>query len=196
MQEYPDNSYLIKEKNKADEKAAIVSAKKRTNKSIIEKMVGFFVPSDVDDVKGSIVTDVIIPGIKIAIADTVSIVLFGEPGRIGGGRSGSSKISYNRFFDTKADRKIDYSRPRSSSVEADDIIFETRGDAELVLERLEEAIEAYGVVSVADLCDLSDVPCKNHTANKYGWTNLRNSKVVKVYDGYILQLPRAQQIND
>ena len=76
----------------------------------------------------------------------------------------------------------------------DDIILETRGEAEEVLERMEELIETYGIVSVADLYDLVGIT-GNYTDNKYGWTNIRNAEPVRVRDGYMLKLPKALPIN-
>ena len=46
------------------------------------------------------------------------------------------------------------------------------------------------MVSVADLYDLVGIS-GNYTDNKYGWTNLRNSDVQRVRDGYLLKLPKA-----
>ena len=73
-------------------------------------------------------------------------------------------------------------------------MLETRGEAEDVLSRMDELIDTYGVVSVADLYDLVGISC-NYTDNKYGWTNLRNAEPVRVRDGYMLKLPKALPID-
>jgi hypothetical protein len=49
----------------------------------------------------------------------------------------------------------------------------------------------YGIVSVGDLYDLANITNDNYTLNKYGWTNLRDAKVVPTRDGYMIKLPRA-----
>ena len=74
------------------------------------------------------------------------------------------------------------------------MVLETRGEAEDVLSRMDELIDTYGVVSVADLYDLVGISC-NYTDNKYGWTNLRNAEPVRVRDGYMLKLPKALPID-
>ena len=51
-----------------------------------------------------------------------------------------------------------------------------------------------GVVTVADLYDLADLT-QPYTANRYGWTNLRNATTQRVRDGYILKLPRPMPID-
>ena len=200
MPEYPDNSHSAREKSAAatPEKKfekVVTGTTKTKKKSEAHKLAGLFAP---DNIKSDILQDVIVPGIKRAIADIVSILLFGETGRIGGGsrKSTSSTISYQRYYDDRRDDRRDYSRPRAlGGFEYDDIIFETRGDAELVLEQMDEALSQYNFVSVADLYDLAGVTCRGYTANKYGWADLRGSKIIRIREGYILQLPRTVQID-
>lgn len=197
MPEYPDNSHSGREAanppNKRVEK--VVSGNTKTRKpNEVKKFAGAFLPEEMTDVKSFILTDVIIPGLKNAIADVVSIMLFGEAGRIGGRKASGSKVSYQHYYDDKRDDRRNYSRPRAAGFEYDDIIFETRADAELVLDQLDSAISNYGMVSVLDLYDLAGVTCRQYTADKYGWTDIRNAKVIRVRDGYIIQLPRAMQI--
>lgn len=203
MPEYPDNSHSARERNqngtappaKKLEKVVNGGAKTR-KKSEVKKLTSIFVPEDVENVKSYILMDVIVPGIKGAIADAMSIILFGETGRIGGRRDKGSRRSYQMYYDDRRDDRRDYARPRGTTgFDYDDIVFDTRGDADMVLEHLEEAIATYGLVSVADLYDLSGVTCRSYTANKYGWTDIRTAKVIRTRDGYILQLPRTVQIN-
>lgn len=53
-----------------------------------------------------------------------------------------------------------------------------------------EIIEKYGVVTLADMYELCDIAV-NYTDHKYGWTNLRNAKIVKGENGYTIELPRV-----
>lgn len=203
METYPNNSHNARERKQdgtspPDKKLEkVVSGGTKTRKkSEVKKFANVFVPEDVDNVKGYILMDVIVPGIKNAIADVVSIMLFGEAGRLGGRRDKGSRSSYQRYYDDRRDDRRDYGRPRAAAgFEYDDIIFETRGDADLVLDQLESAIANYSLASVADLYDLAGITCRSYTANKYGWTDIRTAKVIRTRDGYILQLPRTVQIN-
>ena len=203
MAEYPDNSHSGREQRQETgqperklEKVVNSSVKTR-KKSDVRKFAGIFVPEDAESVKSYILMDVVVPGIKNAIADVVSIMLFGEVGRLGrGGRGSASKISYQKYYRDERDERRDYGRPRTAAgFDYDDILFETRGDADMVLDGIESAIANYGVASVADLYDLAGMTCRSYTANKYGWTDIRNAKVVRVRDGYIIQLPRTVQID-
>ena len=76
-----------------------------------------------------------------------------------------------------------------------DLIFETRGEAERVLDAMNELIELYGTVRVADVYCLAGewVP---YTANKYGWKNLNTASVVRVCNGYKLRLSSPIRIDD
>lgn len=197
MPEYPDNSHSSRENSSPPTKRVekVVSGNAKTRKqSEVKKFAGVFLPENITNVKSFIITDVVIPGLKNAIADVVSIMLFGEAGRIGNRKPNGSKVSYQGYYDQKRDDRRNYSRPRAAGFEYDDIIFETRADAELVLDQLDAAIANYGMVSVLDLYDLAGVTCRQYTADKYGWTDIRNAKVSRVADGYIIQLPRALQI--
>ena len=203
MGDYPDNSYSGREQRQDVSPPSEKKLEKVVNgevkirkKSKVKKFADFFVPEDTDSVKSYILTDVVIPGIKNAVADVVSILLFGEVGRLGKGGRGRSKISYQTYYRDDRDDRRDYARPRNiSGFDYDDILFETRGDAELALDQLESAISQFGIVSVSDLYDLAGITCPSYTANKYGWTDVRSAKVVRVRDGYILQLPRTVQID-
>lgn len=200
MTGYPNNSISAKQsqRNDADppEKKVekVVSGNVKTRKkSEVKKFAGIFIPDDTTSVKSYILMDVVVPGIKNALAEVVSILLFGETGHTGGKKSGS-KISYQRYYDERRDDRRDRSRRTSTGYEFDDIIIESRGEADMVLEQLEEIIATYGVASVAELYDLVGISGR-FTDNKYGWTDLRNAKVVRGRDGYILQLPRALPID-
>lgn len=204
MAEYPNNSHSARERS--DTKAAdsqerklekVVTGEAKTRKkSEARRFLNIFVPDDTENVKSYILTDVVIPGIKNAIADVISIVLFGDSGRINGKKDGRSRIAYQKYYDDRRDDRREYGRPRAAvGFEYDDIIFESRGDADMVLDQLESAIANYGVASVADLYDLAGITCRNYTANRYGWMDIRTAKVIRTRDGYTLQLPRTVQID-
>ena len=200
MPEYPDNSHSARENTSPPSKRVekVVNGTAKTRKqSEVKKFAGIFMPDEVGDVKTFIITDVVIPGLKNAIADVVSIVLFGEAGLIGTQKNAGSKVSYQRYYDDprRDDRRNYNPRPRPvSGFEFDDIIFDNRGDADLVLDQLESAIANYGMASVLDLYDLAGLTCQNYMADKYGWTDIQSARVARTRDGYILQLPRAIQI--
>lgn len=196
----PDNSHKGRtdKKSTTDEKRAekIVSGKVKTKKNELRKFTDIFISEDVSNVKRYIFMDVLVPSIKKAIYDIVvnslDMSLFG--GRGGSKRSTADKVSYRDYnsVSRRDDRTYGSSRT-TSGYSYDDIILETRGEAEAVLSRMDEIMEEYEIVRVADLYDLVGVTGE-HTDNKYGWTNIRNAEIERVRDGYRIKMPRALPI--
>lgn len=197
MDEYKANSHRAKTKEIPDKKIEkVISGKVRTKKkNKMDEIKDVFISEDVNNVKSYILIDVLIPAIKKAISDIVrngiDMILYGEKKG-----STSSKISYRSYYDKDRDRN-DYTRSRttgSSRYDHEDIILDSKGEAEEVLCRMDELISMYGVVSIADLNDLVGKD-GNYTDNKYGWTDLRTATTPRVREGYLLKLPRALPLN-
>ena len=111
-----------------------------------------------------------------------------------GKSSSASKISYRKYYDDRERRDRESSNRTRTGYEYDDIILDNRGEAEDVLSRMDELIDTYGVVSVADFYDLVGIT-GNYTDNKYGWSDIRNASVVRVREGYMIKLPKALPLN-
>ena len=204
MDDYKPNSHRFKEEQKAapaerqkQEKIVkgVVKTKKRNE---MRKLTDVFISEDAHNIKSYILMDVLVPTIKDAIEDIITngirLILRGETGARKAG-STASKVSYSRYYDRSRDDERRYSSNTTrTGYSYDEITLDSRGEAEEVLSRLDELIDNYGVVSVADLYDLVGVT-GNYTDNKYGWTNLRNAEAVRVRDGYLLKLPKALPIN-
>ena len=199
-EEYKPNSHKFREKQNetlTDKKIEkVVRGKVKTKpKSGMSKITDIFISEDASNVKSYIMMDVLVPAVKKAISDIVrdgiDMILYGESR----GRKSSTTSSYVSYRDYS--RSDDRDRFRDSRTRSgynhDDIILETRGEAEEVLTRMDELIDTYGVVSVADLYDLIGKSCE-YTDNKYGWTNIRNAEPIRVRDGYMLKLPKALPI--
>ena len=176
----------VEDKNKVDK---IVKGKVKTKKK--NSILASFINDDLQDIKKYIVEDVLIPTIKKTITDVVKnsidMFFYGEVSR--SNRSNSSRISYSSYYDR--DREP---RSRRNSLLIDDIVLESRAEAEEVLDRLDEMIEEFGMASVLNLYDLIGVTAP-FTADKYGWTDIRNATAVRVRDGYLLKLPRVMPLD-
>jgi hypothetical protein len=202
MDDYKPNSHKFKEEQmggaseKKIEKVITGSAKSK-KKSEIQKFTDVFISEDVTNVKSYILLDVLVPAIKKAILDIVvkgiDIILYGEAGHTKKD-STASKVSYRNYYDRQNDRR-DYNPQRTKTgYSYDDVVLESRGEAEEVLSRMDELISTYGMVCVADLYDLVGIT-GNYTDNKYGWTDIRSASVIRVRDGYMLKLPKALPLN-
>lgn len=202
MEEYKSNSHKSKEEQKSppterQKLDKIVNGTvKVKKKSELTKFAEIFLPEDISNIKNYILMDVLVPAIKNTIEDIITngtrMLLRGEIG-VRKGSSTASSISYNRYYDQKRYGESNSVQTRTG-YSYNEIILETRGEAEEILTRMDELIDTYGLVRVADLYDLVGVS-GNYTDNKYGWTNIRNAKIVRVRDGYMIKLPKTRKVN-
>lgn len=202
MPEYKPNSLKYREgqQQAATEERkvekVVTGAVKTKKKGEVRKLAEVFVPGDVKNVKSYVVMDVLVPAIKKAISDIVTngidMILYGETGR-SKKRSSSDYVSYSRYSDKRDDRHSsrEAARPR---FDFDDIIYESRGEAEAVLEQMLDVIDRYKFITVGDMYDMAGLP-QPYTSNKYGWTSLRTAETVRTRDGYTIKLPKAMPID-
>ncbi len=203
IEDYKSNSNKSK-KEKENELTAehrpekIVTGKVITKKkSSFRKFTDEFISEDAKNIKSYVLGEVLIPAIKKAISDIVTdgidMILYGGT-RGSNKRYTSDKISYRNYYDKGSSYRVSDNRSSYNSYSYDDIILDSRGEAEDVLSRMDELIESYGLVRVADLYDLVGIT-GSYTDNKYGWTNIRNAEIIRVRDGYMIKMPRAVPID-
>lgn len=175
----------------------IVHGSVKTKKNEMRKFTDIFISEDIKNVKSYVFMDVLVPAIKKAISDIVTdgidMILYGGGGRRGK-NSGGSKVSYRNYYDQRDNRRP-VERSTSTRFDYEDLVFETRGEAMAVREQMDELIERYGFVTVADLYDMAELSAP-YTANKYGWININSADVVRAMGGgYIIKLPKAAPID-
>lgn len=195
MEDYKGNSHKQRERGAEKEKLekVISGSAKTKKKSEISKITDLFVPEDRENVKTFIISDIIVPSFKKVISDIVDMVLFGESRSKKS--SNASRVSYRDYYDNK-DRR-NYSRSRSkTNYFSDDVIVNSRGDAENILDNMDDLIDKYGTASVGDLYDLAGLDTE-YTDYKYGWTNVRNAEIVRVRGGseYAIKMPRTMALD-
>lgn len=79
-----------------------------------------------------------------------------------------------------------------SSIDYMDIPFDTRPEAEKVLDAMRDILDQYPSVSVADFYDLVGYNYgNNYTCNDYGWTDLSQVTVTWSRGAWYIALPRA-----
>lgn len=195
MDNYKPNSHKSKTEKK-EVKKVVKGTVKTKKKGALSGLKNSIVSEDANNVGSYIVMDVIVPTIKKVIVDIVTdsihMIFLGESSvKKGSSRGASSNyVSYRNYSDDRyRDRDRSY-RSTRTMYSCDDIIFDTREDAEAVLEQLDDMIATYGQATVGDFYD-SVGKSFNYTDNKYGWTNLRSARVMHTRDGWILDLPRV-----
>lgn len=202
MSEYTPNSNKFKkeqaEGRKEERKVQkIVKGKVKTKKKgELSKLGDVFIAEDIRSVGSYAFMDVLVPAIKDAVfnivSDGLSMMLFGST-KGSKKRGVADRVSYNRYYRDR-DRDREDRSPRSRGYSFDDVILDSRVEAEEVLSAMDDIRDQYGMVTVADLNDLVGVTGR-YTDNKYGWSSLRTAEVIHVRDGYMLKLPRATVID-
>ena len=201
MDEYKSNSHRARdgglEAAPVRKLESVVSGHATTQKKIgLGKYTGSIISSDLKSVGDFLMTDVLIPSIKKALADIVvngiDMLLYGKSGMTRT-NSSASKVSYSSYYNRPYNEPL-RAGSNGTSLDYDNIVFENRGDAEAVLTSMEDILDQFGSVSVADLYELADVPAPNYTMNNYGWTSLVNAQVLRCRDGYILKMPKITSL--
>jgi hypothetical protein len=184
------------EKKKVEK--VISGTAKTKKKTTAQKIAEAFVPEDVTNIGDYLLHDIFVPSAKKLfeelVTNGISILLYGDAGR--GKKNGrASKVSYRDYYENNSTSYRGNSSTRAHArYDYEDIVLDSRGEAEDVLDRMCELVAAYGMASVADLYDLVGIT-GNYTDNKYGWTDLRTACVDRVRDGYLIKMPRIVPLN-
>lgn len=199
MDDYKPNSQRFEQQQaKVPEKKKIekvvTGVVKTKKKSGINKFAEVFVSEDIKNVKSYILMDILIPALKDSIINGITMFFYGGNGK-NRKTTAVSNVSYRSYYDQRDSRYGSEPARTRTGYNYDDIILETRGEAEEVLTGMNDIIDTYSVVTVADLYDLVG-KSSEYTDNKYGWKNIRNAGVTRVRDGYMLVLPKVIPIND
>lgn len=88
---------------------------------------------------------------------------------------------------------------RKKTFEIEDIVFALRSDAQETLSAMQEVVDKYGYVTIADLYDLAGLQCKLYRYSRIGWKNLSDAKIIYFEQtndvcGYTIQFPNPIDI--
>lgn len=192
---YKSNSHKSKNLESKERTASVVKGTVHQKKnSALKKFAGNFLSEDIEDTENYILSDLLIPTAKRLALDIFEALL--------GLNTSSSKhsgtrVSYKNYSSISSNNRISKESDRivrSTGYEFDEVIFETRRDAEAVLDAMFDILDTYQAVRISDLYDLAGVSNSNYAACKYGWINLEHCRIERTRDGYILKLPKAQLI--
>lgn len=203
MTDYKPNSHKYREEQKdpANEErrvekvvnGALVKTKKKTT---VAKAADLFISEDSKNVGSWILNDMVVPTIKKILLGTLDMILNGGHTDYGR-RTNTSNVSYRNYYsDPRDDKRYSSDSRNKTRFDYDDILFPDRGTAEAVLDEMENVINRYGFVTVADLYDMADISNPPYTSNKYGWTSVRSAYVDRTRNGeYFIKLSRAVPID-
>lgn len=200
MAEYKSNSFKSKETEADDKKVEkVVKGEVSVKKPGVGKKFGdVFLNETGENVKNYILFDVLLPAIKDAIVDVITNgtnMLFYGSGSSGRSKRGgtNSRTSYSSYYrgSVSRDDRVESRRTYRDRAGVKEIIFDNRADAQEVLECLEEILDKYRMVSVADYYELCG-QTGTYTDRNYGWSDISSSTISRDRDGYIIKLPKAE----
>lgn len=207
--DFPDNSYKAKadpqpvpeEKTEKVVTGKVTKQKMSLGKQLKKSFFGF----DAKSLAEYVIMDVLVPAARDMMFDSLMTgaqkAIYGDrtPSRsfpsarqvFNGGGTGNQAIQYHRMSSgnrREEDRPPGISRRGREAHNIQEVVFELREDAELVLEQLYRIFEKYDVVKLSNLYELVDIK-PDWTDEEWGWYSLYGSKIVRVSGGYILDLP-------
>ena len=207
MAEYPTNSSLNlgSPTNGAPQtppvkvESVITGKVKKKNK----KFRNFILAQDFRDIREGVIDDIVQPGMKDIIYEIFKkaqnwidlgfqMMLWGDVRKNPNAQKGD-RVSYNQFSNSNSRRTS--SASMTSALSDVGLIYESRGDAQTVLESMLDHLDHFPFVTVAQMYEFSKQGYNNYMYNSYGWTDLTDVKVKGSFDGgFIIDLPRAKPL--
>ena len=220
MEDLPSNSHRAKtetpeSKNEKNIEQIV------TGPVIVRKPSGFkrlrtqFIKGDATSVGDHVLWNVLMPAAKDMVADMGitfwEMMIYGErrgPGVVGGFMSrttappsqSTSRFNYAGISSGGgSSRLVNGPTPQPATHEHErfvpnEIIVSSRAEAEAITLKMEELIERYTAVTVADLYRMIGRSI-NYTDDKWGWRNLEHANVKRVGQGVLLVLPHPEALD-
>lgn len=172
----------------------------RRKKSLGSRFRENFVAGDAKGAVNFVVFDVLLPAAQDAFVEVTSQffekLVRGDSYRR---RTGSTTppsgptgvVSYNRYYmqGRSSGPQRAMSRRARSSHDFDEIVLQSRAEADNVIDQMYEVVSQYGFITVADLYELVGI-ASTYVDQDWGWKELRGSGVTRTRDGYLLDLPQ------
>lgn len=214
MDQLPSNSHRNQREPEKKQIERVVRGQVTTRKpSVGRRLKEAFFAGHADAVGEFVFWDVFIPSTKDIIADMgvsfVDRLLFGESrsarGRSALGRSigtYGNQTNYNGISRGPASPLGDRREPNLGTMSArgranfdfQELVIPTRVEAEAVIDGLFNTIEKYNAATVADLYEMCGVT-GSYTDDKYGWADIRGAGIIRVHNGFVLNLPRPEPLD-
>ena len=184
-------------------KKPIVGKVTRRRTPVGKRFAEVFSVRSIEDQITRVFFDVVVPMARDMVYESLERTLRGVIlGDDGPARTSSSNRggynNYQRHYSTPQNRprreETRFSRPRNG-YSYDDIVFETKDEADSVLEWMYDVLEAEGQVSIGNLLEETEQP-HSHVDFKWGWLSLRGADVLRDRGagGWIIKLPRPETL--
>lgn len=205
MDEFPPNSVKSKTPEAEPKKIERVTTSDptRRKKGLGKQFQNTFFGGDFKSASNYVLFGVLIPAAKEALVEAGSAgfekLIFGDGKRRGGGMRGGSGplgyVSYNRMGmqSQPAVARPAISQRARAQHDFDEIVLESRQEAEAVLDQLYDLLSKYEEVTISDLYELTGIK-STHVDKQWGWSNLKGSGVSRTRGGYLLDLPEPSHL--
>lgn len=203
--EFPPNSDVSKKMQEKDIQQVTKGEVHRKKRSLRKRFSESFVAGDAKSAIGYATMDILLPAARDMIIDVieggVEKLFRGDTYRRRGTtppQSGpTGYVQYNRYSGPMGGGMSSPQRAMSRQARAkhdfDEIVLDSRVEAEEVIDRLFDLVSRYESASVADLYELVGLSA-SHTDHKWGWTDIRGAGVSRSRDGYLLDLPEPSPL--
>lgn len=210
MEEFPGNSQVVrkpeaeKEEPKAEKLEKIVKGKVTRRKKPLGKKFAEVFFSGASSVWDYVLHEVLIPAAKDTLTDVViqgidrAVHGDGSPRR---GRSSrpsgpSGYVSYNRFSQVpRREEPRTMSRRARAVHDFEEIILDSRQEAQEVLDELVDRAIKYEQTTLSDLYDLVGMR-STFADERWGWRDLRGARIQRLSGGqYLLDLPKTEALD-
>lgn len=159
---------------------------------------GHGLAGEIQNIGNALFAEVVLPAIETGMLDFLMSgvsMLFNKSGS-GGGHQQPNRKSYNSMYSRKNRSRRGilqrrYSEPEDTIFE--DVFFDNREDAGMVLGRMMERTAEYGVATVGDLNNLVGLN-SNSTYERYGWVDLQGTRVHYTTEGYLIGFPEPEYL--
>lgn len=200
---YASNSQRSKQPEQAEtprvQGPVISGAAVERKEPLRKKFLQAYAGDSAQSVGQYLLMDVVVPGTKNIISDLVTQginrLLYGSSRPTQGIRSSVGGAGYGKFFNgggnSNQQTPTQLTQQARQNHAFGEIVLQSRGDAEIVIESLRELIEQYGNAKVTNLYSLVGIT-SDFTDQKYGWTNLSRAGVLQIREGYLLDLPKPE----
>lgn len=207
LENYPSNSVSAKAEKKEEpavekKEAVVTQPAKKAKKKFGKKIIDAFFPERTTDLKEYLVCDVVIPAVKAATWDLftkgLNILLYDKTDgvRPGGGSSNFEQSNYLRYWTgtgSKA-KAAQVARAVNKPYGCEDALLVSKNDCLKVLACLQQTIDEFGMVSVAEYNERVGFPTTTVDRN-YGWFDIQRADWTETRDGFVLHMPKIQALN-
>ena len=207
--DYPTNSKTpAKEPDKKDILQIVSGKVVRKATPAHKKLLGSIFSGNPTSVRTYVIMEVLLPAFQETLLDVISQgsqrIVRGDDRERNSKKRGAwsnsyddrkSRFNYAGQFSSQNGGRRDAppAKNRPGGLDIGDIYLEHRVEAESILTAMTDISDRYEAVTVADLFNLLGVTSE-YTDQKWGWENLRDARVVRTSDGYLLDLPPTTPI--